>query len=116
MKHPETVDLISLFECEPINLAAENTPFFYDESTYKYTNSELQTFEFIIYPCYNEVSFVVTQKQLILSKFKLFNVNSLTILSDKKTEKRLMITSDNYIIKISLKPFFNIEFIEEKEI
>ena len=44
------------------------------------------------------------------------NVSTLTILSDRKDEKRIMITSENHLIKITIKPEFQFEFIEERDI
>ncbi|GAL82703.1 hypothetical protein JCM19274_3841 [Algibacter lectus] len=116
MKYPDEVDLMSFFECEPTSLDSNNIPFFYNESTYNYTNEENQNFNFKLTPSYGEVSILVKNKKMELSNIKLKSVYSLSILSDKKEEKRIMITSENFIVKISFKPEFQFEIIEEKDV
>ena len=115
MKYPDEVDLMSFFECEPISLDNENVPFFYNESTYNYVNGNNQTFTIKICPSYDELTISVKNGDKDVSNIRLNSVSDLSILSDKKEEKRLMITSENFVSKISLKPEFHFEFIEEKD-
>lgn len=114
MKYPDEVDLMSFFECEPRSLDSNDIPFFYKESTYQYVNEKNQSFTVKICPSYGGVKFFVKSDSLELSNIQLNSVSSLSILSDRKEEKRLMITSENYIIKITLKPELRLELIEEK--
>lgn len=114
MKYPDEVDLMSFFECEPTSLDTENVPFFYNESTYKYVNEKNQSFTIKICPSYEELTILVKNVDKDLSNIKLNSVSGLSILSDKKEEKRLMIISENFISKMTLKPEFHLELIEEK--
>lgn len=116
MKYPDEVDLMSFFECEPISLDAENVPFFYNESTYKYVNENNQSFTMKICPSYDELTIVVKNGNKALANIKLNSISDFSILSDKKEEKRFMITSEKFISKITLKPEFQFEFIEEKDL
>ncbi|GGF31903.1 hypothetical protein [Echinicola rosea] len=116
MKYPDEVDLMSFFECEPISLDSHEVPFFYNESTYQYLNAKNQSFTVKICPSYGEVKFFVKSNSIELSNIQLSSVSTLSILSDRKEEKRLMITSKNYTIKITLKPELQLELIEEKDI
>ncbi|MBB6326659.1 hypothetical protein FHS59_002287 [Algoriphagus iocasae] len=116
MKYPDEVDFMSFFECEPMSLDSDDVPFFYNESTYHYINAKNQSFTVKICPSYGELKFFVKSDSLELSNIQLNSVSTLSILSDRKEEKRLMITSENYIIKITLKPELQIELIEEKDV
>jgi hypothetical protein len=84
--------------------------------TYKYTNPNQQLFTFKICPSYSEVKFLVKREKLEISNIIFSSVSNLTILSDRLEEKRMMITSENFIMKITLKPVFQIELIEERDV
>ena len=115
MKYPEEVDIMSFFECEPTFLDSEEVPFFYNESTYSYINENSQSFTVTLCPSYSEVTFIIKDADKVISHIKLNSVDDLSILSDKREEKRLMITSENFILKMSLKPHYHLDFLEEKE-
>lgn len=115
MKYPDEVDLMSLFECEPTFIDSLDVPFFYNESTYHYVNDKNQSFTVKICPSYNELKFLIKNGSIELSNIMLNTVSCISILSDKKEEKRIMITSEYFILKITLKPAYQFEFIEEKD-
>lgn len=109
---PEEFELLGLFETEPITLDASEVPFFYNKSTYKYINSETEEFTFSLLPSFDEIDFKVSKYNTEIANLKLYHIKSFDILSDTKIEKRIMLTSENYLIKIQLKPRFSIELTE----
>ncbi|RDC63639.1 hypothetical protein [Adhaeribacter pallidiroseus] len=114
MEYPEEYELMAVFESEPIMLDPD-VPFYYNKSTYKYTNSEKEEFTFSILPSYSEISINVTIANFEIANLSLQNIRNFKILSDNKLEKRIMLSGENYLLKIQLKPKFSIQFKEEIE-
>jgi hypothetical protein len=112
MEYPEEFELMSLFECEPI-ISDNGTPFYYRDSTYNYTNNNGENFICIIYPAVGEVKIQVTKGTISIGKFHLETAKSFTILEDNKSSKRIMLIGENYDLKLTLYPQFEIEFTEK---
>lgn len=112
MKYPEEFELLSIFECEPIR-ADKDVPFFYNSSLFRYRNEDDETYEFRMLPSYNEVFLKVAKRDYDIALLKLQNIEALSILSDNKVEKRIMLTTTRAVIKIQMKPSFRIEYTDE---
>lgn len=114
MEHPEEYELMAVFESEPDMLdSVADVPFYYNQSTYKYSNPENEVITFTMTPSYNEVSFKVLKENFEIAIMNLQNISSFNVLSDNKAEKRIMLTGRNYKLKVQLKPRFKIEFTED---
>lgn len=109
MKIPDELSLISLFECEP-TLLDNGVPYFYNEATYKFSNQNNEDFCVSISPSYHEMKVTVTLagSNELISVLEISNIEAIEILSDKKDESKIMITSPNSIIKINFKPKYKI--------
>ncbi len=115
MKYPDEIDLMALFEFEPHLLDSKDIPFFYNQSTYQYTNKSNQIFTVKLQPSSNELEILVKKGPIQLFYLKFNTVSGLSILKDTKGEKRIMITSDNFISKMNLNPEFQFELVEERD-
>jgi len=109
MKIPDEIALMSLFECEP-EMLDKVVPFFYNEAIYKFQNTNNEQFIVSISPSYGDIKIqvIVGNTNELLSYLDLQNVESMEILSDKKYESKIMITSENSVIKINFKPKYKI--------
>lgn len=109
MKIPDEISLISLFECEPV-LLDDGVPFCYNEATYKFSNQNKENFCISISPSYHEmkVSVALSDSNELISILDIKNIEAIEILSDKKDESKIMITSLNSIMKINFKPKYKI--------
>lgn len=109
MKFPDELSLMSLLECEP-EMLDKGMPFFYNEAIYKFENENNEQFLVNIAPSYGDIKIQVIIKDTneLLSFLNFQNVESLEILSDKKNESKIMITSENSVIKINFKPKYKI--------
>jgi len=109
LKVPDEISLMSLFECDP-KMLDEGISFFYNESTYRFSNTNNEDFLVVICPSYGDIKVQVTIKDTdeILSNMKFGNVESMETLCDKKDESKIMITSEHSVIKINFKPKFKI--------
>jgi len=108
---------MAVFESEPHLLdSASNVPFYYNKSTYKYSNPEKEEITFSMTPSYDEISIKVSKEKFEIANMNLQHISSLSVLSDNKAEKRIMLTGRNYVLKVQLKPRFSIQFTEELEI
>ena len=117
MEHPEEYELMAVFESEPYMLdSASDVPFYYNKSIYKYSNPESELITFSMTPSYDEVSIKVSKEKFEIANLNLQRISSLSVLSDNKAEKRIMLTGRRYVLKVQLKPRFSIEFTEELEI
>ncbi|WP_299819940.1 hypothetical protein [uncultured Pontibacter sp.] len=114
MEYPEEYELMAIFESEPDMLdSTTDVPFYYNKSTYKYSNPEKEVITFSMTPSYDEVSIKVSKENFEIANMNLQHISSLSVLSDNKEEKRIMLTGRNYVLKVQLKPRFNIQFAEE---
>ena len=113
MKIPEDYEILSLFGVEPV-FSSDNAqvPYFYNQSTYTFSNYEKQQFIVSLNPAYNEVSITVDEDGVRISSLSFRNIQSLEILKDNENEARIMVSDDRFIIKLNFKPRFMI-FIEE---
>ncbi len=109
MKIPDEISLISLFECEPV-LLDDVVPFYYNEAIYRFSNIYKEDFCFSISPSYHEmkVSVTLSGSNELISVLDINNIEAIEILSDKKDESKIMITSPNSIIKINFKPKYKV--------
>ncbi|MFT2011511.1 hypothetical protein ACMA1I_22765 [Pontibacter sp. 13R65] len=116
MEHPEEYELMAVFESEPHMLdSSTDVPFYYNKSIYKYSNPENEVITFSMTPSYNEVSIKVSKENFEIANMNLQHISSLNVLSDNKEEKRIMLSSRKYVLKVQLKPRFSIEFTEDIE-
>ena len=65
MKVPDEISLMSLFECNP-KLLDEGIPFFYNESTYRFSNTNNEDFLVVICPSYGDIKVQVTIRDVSL--------------------------------------------------
>jgi hypothetical protein len=109
LKVPDEISLMSLFECDP-KMVDEGISFFYNESTYRFSNSNNEEFLVVICPSYGDIKVQVTIEDTneIISIMEFGNVESIEILCDKKNESKIMITSEHSVIKINFKPKFKL--------
>lgn len=107
VKVPDEISLMSLFECDP-KMLDEKIPFYYNESTYRFSNNNNEEFLVAICPSYGDIKVQVTMEDTneIISIMELGNVESIEILRDKRDESKIMITSEYSVIKINFKPKF----------
>ncbi len=116
MKIPDEIELISLFECEP-EMLDKGVPFAYNEAVFRFSNSNNEKFIVKISPAYGDVKIevFVSDSNELISYLEFQNIQSMDILSDKKFETKIMLTSENSIIKINFKPRYKI-FINQFQI
>ena len=109
MKIPDEIALMSLFECEP-EMLDKGVPFIYNEAIYKFYNGNNEQFTISIAPSYGDIKIQVNIEGTneLLSYLDLKNVELMDIISDKKNESKIMITSENSIIKLNFKPKYKI--------
>ncbi|MBU3102219.1 MULTISPECIES: hypothetical protein [Clostridium] len=109
MKIPDEIALMSLFECEP-EMLDKGVPFIYNKATYKFSNRNNEQFIVSIAPAYGDIKIQVNiaGTNELLSYLDLENAELIDIISDKKDESKMMITSKNIIIKINFKPKYKI--------
>lgn len=109
MKIPDEVSLLSLFECEP-TLLDDGVPFCYNEATYRFSNQSNEDFCISISPPYHElkVSVTLSGSNELISVLDISNIEAIEIISDKKDESKIMLTTPNSIIKINFKPKYKI--------
>ena len=116
---PEENDFLSLFECEPtlFDNTAKDLPFYYNKSTYQFSNGE-EDFIVSISPSYGEVKIQVTQKtsSILLSLLDLKRVAKFEITADKKDIASVLLTVVNeetqQKIEIDFKPKYKLIFRE----
>ncbi len=116
---PKEYDLLSLFECEPTQLdnPTKELPFYYNESTYQFSNGE-ENFSVTISPSYGEVKIQVTQttSSILLSLLDLKRVMKFEITADKKDTASVLLTIVNedsqQLIEIDFKPKYKLIFRE----
>jgi len=111
MKYPEEFELMAVFETEPV-LLDRDVLFHYNKSTYKYINREREEIIFSITPYYNEVKINVSKENFEIASLSFQNIISFSILSDNRVEKRIMLTGENYALKVQLKPKYSIQFTQ----
>lgn len=106
---PDEMSFLSLFECEPF-LLDEKIPYYYNQAIYKFRNDNAEVFIVSISPSFGEIRIEVSIEGTNepISVLELKNIESLEILSDKKYESKLQITSANSIMRINFKPRFKI--------
>jgi len=106
---PDEISLISLFECEP-KMLDTSVSYFYNQSSYIFSNKNNEKFIVVICPSYEEIKFQVSigDTNEIISIMEFGNVKSLEILCDKRAESKIMITTEHNIVKINFKPKFKI--------
>lgn len=109
MQIPDEISFMSLFECEP-ELLDNGVPFFYNQATYRLSNQNKEDFCVSISPSYHEMKVTVTLSgsNEVISVLDINNIEAVEILSDKKDESKIMITTSNNIIKINFKPKYKI--------
>ena len=116
---PEENDFLSLFACEPIlfDNTTEDLPFYYNKSTYQFSNGE-EDFSVTVSPSYGEVEIQVTQttSNILLSLLDLKRVVKFEITADKKDTASVLLTIVNedsqQIIEIDFKPKYKLIFRE----
>lgn len=115
---PEEIDLLSLFECEPILLdKSEDLPFYYNEASYHFNNKE-EEFHVTISPSYGEVQIEVKERtsQDLIALFDLKRVGKFEIIEDKKETSSILLTINNeetqQTIELGFKPKFKVVFME----
>ena len=107
---PEEIDLLSLFECEPM-LLDKDSPFYYNEATYRFSNGE-EDFIVTLSPSYGEVKIQVTQRisNRLLSYVDLKCVRKFEIRTDRKEDSSVLLTVVNedtqQMIEIAFKPYY----------
>ncbi len=112
---PEENDFLSLFECEPtlFDNTTKDLPFYYNKSTYQFSNGE-EDFSVTISPSYGEVKIQVTQttSSILLSLLDLKRVVKFEITADKKDTASVLLTIVNedsqQIIEIDFKPKYKL--------
>lgn len=115
MEMPSELDLISLFECEPILLDIDTPglPFFYNQATYQFSNNN-EMFMFTICPSYNEIKIQVYDlpSNILISHLHLRRVTKFEIISDKLDSSEILLTLDHdetiQTLEISFKPKFKL--------
>jgi len=109
LKIPDEIALMSLFECEP-KMLDNVVPFYYNESIYKFSNSNYEEFSVNISPSYGDMKIQVVDKNTseLISYLDLKNIKSIEVLSDRKYESKIMITSESNIIKVNFKPKYKV--------
>lgn len=114
MNIPEEYELLSIFESEPQYLEdPENIPFYYNRLKWEIENEMAEKVRFILLPAEDTVNITVCRKGKQIANLSFSSVRELKILSDSKTESRIMVTIDNAVVKFDLKPEFSITYQEE---
>ncbi|MFK9093760.1 hypothetical protein [Bacillus salipaludis] len=116
---PDEIELLSLFEAEPLLLdsTSKDLPFHYNEATYRFSNGK-EDFIVKLSPSYGEVKIQVNESSSnrLLSLLDLKRVAKLEITADKKEQASVLIKIDNQdsqqTIEIDFKPNFKQIFKE----
>ncbi len=118
MNIPSEIELISFFECEPEMLdKVQQVPFFYNQATYVIKNKYNEKFIFSVSPSYGIVKAQVFDENSgeSIAELDFSNVASIEILEDDKSKSKLLLKSKNLVVKIQMKPKFQIFLLESFE-
>ena len=114
-ENPQDYEILSLFGVEPTFSSDINqVPYFYNRSTYTFSNNEKQQFLVSLDPAYGEITIIIDDEGERICSLSFRNTQSLEILKDNEKESRIMILDDRRIIKLNFKPRFMI-FIEKRK-
>jgi hypothetical protein len=108
MTLPDEVELMSLFESEPI-LSSKNVPYFYNTVKYSFLNKGKQSITITLEPANNEFSITVIDSGNTLANLQLKPIDTFTILTDNRNEKKIMLIGESFGIKLKIQPQFQID-------
>ncbi|SET44784.1 hypothetical protein SAMN05660297_02415 [Natronincola peptidivorans] len=109
MKIPDEIKWLSLFQAEP-QLLDEDVPYYYNQAKYEFTNGNHEKFIVTMTPSYSELKLEAFSSDTneLLGLLDLKNIVAIEILADRKEEKRIMITTPYWVMKIDLVPRYKI--------
>lgn len=119
MKIPDEFELISLFECEPDMLDKNpDIPFHYNRSKYEFQNLVQESFRVTIDPGWGDFWMEAFHKPTneLISRLEFKRIDSLDILMDTKERAQIQLSGSNLKVKISFKPRFGIEVIQNDDL